>query len=1031
MTDPTPNTEQPTQNPDFVLNLFGAFEARVDGQALPPLRSVKGKYLLALLALRAEQDVSRQWLAQTLWPDSETPSDSLRQSLSDLRQKLGTQAFRLDAPTKTTLRLNCENAKVDVIAFNKAVKQGDETGWRQAVELYRGDLLEGVGEVWVLAERESRLQAYLKALEILTARARVDGDTQAEIRYLRRLLASEPCHEAAARNLMTALDNKDEPQAALEVYHQLRQRLLDDGNAIPSAETRALFQRILKANSGSRQANRIGASSHVNVLSALVPEWSATSPLFATGGNVPHALTLLIGRESLLHDIKARILTHCLVTLVGTGGVGKTRLATQAARELMEMFEDGAWFVDLASVTSPTQVLQEIARVFGIRMETGNDAAQIVVGALRTRHLLLVLDNCETCLQTAANVAQELLRACPHLRLVATSRQKLGMSGEVVLSIPPLGLPDENSPLIAPNSWQNLAAVPAVCLFLVKAQSARNTFALTGENAPFVAEICERLDGLPLALELAAPLLEVLTPQQLAARLTERFVLLTDEGGMRPTRHQSLRAVIASSADLLPEAERILLRRLSVFVGGWTLEAADMLKEEANPHSSFLLPPSSFALLRGLVSKSLVVTEEWNGQMRYRMLESIREFAGEMLAEAGEMEPFRSRHLDWMLQTALQAEPELTGARQVAWLERLEVETSNLRAALDWAEQSEANRGRGLLLANALGRYWQIRGHFAEGRERLTRLLNVLEAQSLDSLRANALNWLALLSVFVGDLDGAEAACRAGLILWEQQEDGRGAAGARGILGIVAANRGDYSGAEKWYRQALEGARAAGDRHGEAGTLGYLGINAANQGYYEEAKRCYEASLQLRRDMNDAWGIAACLNNLGQLARKNGEASRARELLSESLILRRQLRDRRNVGITLNVLALLAWEQMDLREASACLREATDLFEQLGDRRSLAYALEAWARIAVGEHELEYALRWAEAARQLRQKIGSPLPSTEQQELHFCLHTAETDLGEVRAQMAREQGAKLPLPTALAETKIFGAATAAQKMLPR
>lgn len=759
MAETTPNTEYRIPNTAFVLNLFGTFEARVDGQALPPLRTVKGKYLLALLALRAGQDVSRQWLAQTLWPDSETPSDSLRQSLSDLRQKMGTQAVRLEAPTKTTLRLNCEAAEIDIVAFDRAVKWGDAAGWRQAIDLYRGDLLEGVEEVWVLAERENRLQAYLKALEIVTAQARIDGDVHAEIQYLRLLLASDPCRETAARMLMTALNIRNEPQAALEVYHQLRQRLLDDGNAIPSAETRDLYQRILKANSGSRQAIRNGASPHVHAAPAPAPEWSATSPLFALGGNVPRALTPLIGRDSLLRDLKTRILTHSLVTLVGTGGVGKTRLATQAARELMEMFEDGAWFVDLTSVASPAHVLQEIARVFGIRLETGNDTALIIAGALRTRHLLLILDNCETCLQAAANTAQELLRECPHLRLLATSRQKLGIASETILSIPPLELPHADLPLAAPDAWQNLAAAPAVRLFLVKAQAARDTFALTGENAPFVADICRRLDGLPLALELAAPLLEVLTPQELAARLPERFALLTDEAGSRPTRHQSLRAVIASSADLLPEAERVLLRRLSVFVGGWTLEAAEMIKDEggrmkdeANPPSSFTLPPSFFVSLRGLVAKSLVVAEEWNGQMRYRMLESIREFAGELLEAAGETEQFCSRHLDWMLQTALQAEPELTGARQVAWLERLEVETGNIRAALDWAEQSEENRARGLMLSNVMGRYWQIRGHFAEGRERLTRLLDGSEAQQSDGLRANALNWLALLSVFVSTL---------------------------------------------------------------------------------------------------------------------------------------------------------------------------------------------------------------------------------------------------------------------------------------
>ncbi len=908
-------------------------------------------------------------------------------------------------------------------------------------------MLEGVGEVWVLPERETRRQAYLKALETLAAQSHVDGDMQAEIAYLRRTLASDPCRETAARNVMTALEKAGEPQAALDVYHLLRQRLQEDGNAIPKSETRALYQRILKRGNGIAKNGKAGKPPALNAASTPAPEWLIHSSSLADGGNMPLALTPLIGRDMLLREIETRVLTHPLVTLAGTGGVGKTRLATQAAQELKATFDEGVWFVDLSAAVPPAQVAQEIARVFGIRTETGNNVGEVISGALRPRHLLLVLDNCETCLQAAASMAQELLRACPHLRLLATSRERLGLSGEFVVSVKPLEIPSVVSQELAEKYLLSLRNVPSVRLFVERGQAARDDFALTADNAPFVAEICRRLDGLPLALELAGPLLQLLTPQEIVAKLNQRFALLTEEGGLRPTRHQSLHAVIASSVDLLPEPERILLRRLSVFVGGWTLDAAEAIaKDEGGrmkdeereqgtgnreqfssipntqhpiPVSSFILHPSAFASLRSLVAKSLVVAEEWNGQMRYRMLESIREFAAKMLIEAGETAALRVRHLEWMLHTARQAEPELTGARQAVWLERLEVETGNLRHALDWAEHDPQSRGQGLELANALGRYWQIRGHFAEGRERLSRLLDAPETRKLTGLRANALNWLALLSVFVGDLEGAETACRAGLTLWEQQGEGRGAAGSLGILGIIAANRGDYGSAEKWYRQALEGARSVGDQHGEAGTLGYLGINAVNQGYYEEARQCYEASLRLRRALNDVWGIAACLNNLGQLARKNGELQRARELLSESLILRRELRDRRNVGITLNVLALLAWEQNNLQEASACLLEATDLFDQLGDRRSLAYALEAWARIAARSGEAERARGLYKAAKHLREKIGSPLPPAEQTELERCFLPAPS-AGNVDNEIPRNHQEPWTLERALAEARAIG-----------
>ncbi len=1097
--DPTtdyrlPNTQHLTPNTPFSLRLFGAFEARADGQPLPALRTVKGKYLLALLALRAGQDVSRQWLAENLWPDSEAPSDSLRQALSDLRAKMGTQAVRLETPAKSTLRLNCENAEIDALAFDKAIKRGDAEGLRQAVAWYRGDLLEGASEVWILGEREARRQAYLKALETLAAYAHVDGDLQGEIAYLRRALACDPCREAATRNVMEALAKAGEPQAALETYHRLRQRLLDEGNIAPEATTQAAYGHIRQQAIKAQNQAKSGIEKSQDVSAAFAPKEGVHSSApssfealpFASMGNMPVALTSLIGRDDLLREVKARLLTHRLVTLAGTGGVGKTRLAIQAARELQESplalpaplsmnlpdcpntqhptpntqqrhfqesFEDGIWFADLSTVTASAPVVQHIAALFQIRAEPGISLAQALNMALQSRRMLLVLDNCETCLQECATTAQELLRACPYLHLLATSRQRLGLISESVFAVEPLAVLADDSPeMIGSDFAADFAASansPAAQLFTTRAQSVSNHFALTPQNVSAVAEICRRLDGLPLALELAASLIEMLTPQEIVTHLNQRFDMLTDTPSTRPRRHQSLRAVIASSVDLLTEPERALLRRLSVFTGGWTLEAAQqindergMMNDELKSHSSLITHHSSFGLLRSLVAKSLVVAEEANGQMRYRMLETIGEYAREMLAEAGEEEAMRVRHLDWMTQVAQQAERELTGPGQSVWLERLEAETGNLRYALDWAETQADCRRRGLLLANALGRWWQIRGYFTEGRERLRRLLDAPETQEFDACRANGWNWFALLSVFACELAEAETACDEALEIWKALNGeplkvhnvsatinyqlstincaGNGAAGALGIRGIIAANKGDYEGAQQWYRQSLEGARAAGDRAGEAGTLGYLGINAVNQGYYEEAKQYYEASLRLRREMNDTWGIAASLNNLGQLARKNRQPELARNLLTEALMLRRQLRDRRNMGITLNILGLIAWEQGDQRNAAAYFLEATELFAQLGDRRNLAYALESWARMAVSTNEPELAVQFYEGAQRLRQEIKSPLHLKEQSELERLLYGVRTTVEEARKQAAQQQEESRTLEQTLTEARAFG-----------
>ena len=958
------------------ISLLGPFRAQVDGKSLPPLRSIKGQHLLALLALRHGRDVPRIWLAETLWPDSLQMDalGSLRQSLTDLRRALETQADRLQSPTRTHLRLDASGVEIDVIAFDAAVKKGGAEAWKQAVGLYRGALLEGAAEAWILGEREARQQAYLNALEHLAAVARVEGDAAGEIAYLRRSVVCDPLREEAQRALMQTLARAGEFQAALDVYQNLR-RLHQEQGAQPAPETNAVYQQI-RGEAREKAAQQRRGTIPIPTQADGIGKMAERSR-----GNVPLPLSSLIGREDVLRDIKAGLFTSRLVTLVGTGGVGKTRLAVQAANNLAEDFADGTWFLDFslfASTANGERIAQEMAALLAVVEQPGRSRLQTLQDALRSRNLLFVLDNCETLLDVGRQIAQTLLQTCPNVRFLVTSRQRLQMNSETTFPIAPLALPDEEDV----TNGERLNA-PALRLFVERAQAVRPSFLPNADNAPALIEICRRLDGLPLALELAAALSDVLTPEEIAVRLNDRFVLLGAQNTARPPRHQTLRAVIESSVTLLASAEQVLQRRLSAFVGGWTLEAAEALSPS--------LPV--FLTLRTLVSKSLVVAEEQGGDMRYRLLESIREYASEEAHKAGETDALQARHLDYYTDFACRAEAHLTGPKQGAWLERVEAEAGNLRAALAWAEARAENRAQGLRLAGALGRYWQIRGHFAEGRQQLLRLLDASETHSAPAIRANALNWAGLLSVFQGDFTTAQALCEQAYALWQSIENEAGAAGSLGILGIVAANRGELQLARRCYGQALERARAVGVRLGVAGTLGYLGIVAVSQGYYEEARTYYEESLSLRRELGDVWGIAASLNNLGLLARRMGDPDTARDLLNQTLAIRRELRDRRSMGITLNVLAHVAWQQGDLQMASAYQVEALELFTRLGDRRSIAYGLEMGARLAISQGQSERAMHLVNEARRIRANIGTPLPPAEQQELDHDLHPVMSRLG--------------------------------------
>ena len=598
---------------------------------------------------------------------------------------------------------------------------------------------------------------------------------------------------------------------------------------------------------------------------------------------VPTPFTPLVGREQDVEALCALLWRPQvrLITLVGTGGVGKTRLSIEVATRVRERFADGVCFVPLAPVSDPARVLAAIAQALGLWEAGDLPQEEQVHAALRERHLLLLLDNFEQ-VGAASPLLVELVQACLEVKLLVTSRAVLRFSGEHEFPVPPLALPDLHHLPPLPDS-QALAQFAAVTLFLQRAQAVKPEFQLTNTNARAVAEICIHLDGLPLAIELAAARIKLLPPKALLARLDQRLALLT--GGTRdvPVRQQTLRNTIQWSYDLLNTEEQRLLRRLSVFVGGCTLEAVEAVYAALGNEAAKVLDA-----VASLIDNSLLQQTEQEGEEpRFVMLETIREYGLECLAAQGEMEATRRAHADYYLALAQEAEKELGGAQQAVWLEKLEQEHENLRAALNcFLERGEATSA--LRLCAAVWWFWSVRGHVSEGRHFLERAL----AGSADAamvVRAKALNAAGMLALNQDDYEAGEAFCRQSLALFGELGDQQGMALTRYRLGLLAWWKCHYPVARSLEEEALTLYRQAGDKGGVADPLLILSHLACVQGDYTGARSLAEESLALFREVGDRWGIAYVLLHLACVIFAQGDAARARTLVQECLAISREL----------------------------------------------------------------------------------------------------------------------------------------------
>lgn len=800
-----------------------------------------------------------------------------------------------------------------------------------------------------------------------------------------------------------------------------------------------------------------------NLTTDFPPLRSLDNP--ALPNNLPEQVTSFIGREKETTEVRALLGKVRLLTLLGSGGCGKTRLSLQVAAEILEEYPDGVWFVELAALTDPALVPQAVAKVIGVREEIGKTLTQTVIDHLKPRRVLLILDNCEHLVNACALLATALLKNCPQITMLASSREGMGIAGEQTYRIPSLSLPEAT--MVSAQTPESLNQYEAVRLFIDRAIAVQSTFTVTNASAPAVAQLCMHLDGIPLAIELAAARVRSLSVEEINSRLDNRFRLLT--GGSRTAlpRQQTLRALIDWSYDLLNPVEKRFLSRLSVFAGGWTLAAAEPICSNADTEVEPLIEDwEVLDLLTSLADKSLVVTEpQPDGHTRYRLLESIRQYARDRLVEEEGQATVRGRHQTFFLSLIEEAGPQLRGPEQGMWLHRLEQEHDNVRLAMEWdsGNDSDADELR-LAVLRATGimmRFWYVRGYVTEGRKQLERALAGAETLSPEirstdatkSARARAMRSIGVLAHSQGDYEAAQTRYEDSLILFREANDKQGIADALGTLAWAAYSRADYGAARPLAEESLSVFRELGKKQQVASSLGNLGLIARCQGDYVAARQLHEESLGIARELGDRQGVSMSLMNLGWVAKQEGDWETARVMHEESLVIVRELGDKRGIALllihlgavahaqsdfetarslieeslalsqevgdkqgiadSLNNLGIIAESMNDRETARSFLNQGLTLYQELGDKGGTAYSLEAFAALATTEGKLDRAARLWGAAEQLRETIGSPLPPAERGEYEQKVAEARTAFGEENFAPLWAEGRALTMEEAI------------------
>ncbi len=1023
------------------FRILGPLEVWHGDRSLP-LGGVKQRALLAILLTHANQVVATDRLIDLIWPDDppDTAGHSLQVYVSQLRKVLEPQrrpgtpnTVLISQPPGYLVRIGAED--LDLRRFQRLVDEGRQSmsagaphvasiKLYEALGLWRGAPLADFGSQQFAVSEIARLtEIRLRALEDRIGADLALGRHSDLVGELESLVAQHPLREGFSRQLMLALYRAGRQGEASGVFQQVRERLVEELGMEPGAELQSLLKQILNQAPGLELAPGIS----MRVERRL--------------DNLPLQLTSFVGRVAELAEVTRLLSQSRLVTITGAGGVGKTRLALQAAHQLRDKYRDGVWLVELAPLSDSSVLPQSVMAAMGVREQAGRSIVETLCDYLQARELLLVLDNCEHVIDATARLITVLLQSCPQLHVFATSREALSIGGENAWRVPSLSVPDAQHAATA----EGLSGYEAVSLFVDRCSNALGHFAIDDENAQLVAEVCERLDGIPLAIELAAAKLRVLSLAQVAQRLSDRFRLLTGGSRTAMPRQQTLRAAIDWSYDLLSEAQQATLRRLSVFAGGISLEAAEAVCVEGAVE-----PADIIDLLAELVAKSLVAVNRTGGDARYRMLETIRQYAGERLVEVGEAKRARDRHRAWFQSLALQAETEMRGTNQASWFDRVESEHDNLRAALGWS-LSSSDLESSLRLAGAMGLFWRTRGHRIEGLSWLERAL----AQKASSSQAQAtiLYWTSAFNADLNEYARAASLAEESLAMFGEIGDRWGGARAEQMLGSIAARqdrydqaltlfhasltafegtgdpwgagwsrysigfvlnaRGDYEEARGQFQTAVNLLRQAGDGNRIAATQQMLGIVELCLGDYDAARRLIEESLTPLRRMRDYENVAWSLVYLGVVSRCMKDYDHAKMSLEESLALFREVNLKQGVGYSLCEIGIVATQQGDLSEAEALLRESLRILHTAVDRSATAKVLEALAENGARLGQLGRSAQLLGSAEALRASIDAPIEAYELDTYRRLVDNISQGLSNANLAKTWEKGHAMSLEDAV------------------
>lgn len=917
----------------ITIELFGHLLVRYGEEETTRFRTQKTATLLAYLAFYSRRPHPREELIDLLWPDVDVEAGrtSLRTALAALRRQLepATTAEESDLllADRLTVRLDSQHIQVDVSRFEELLqaaarqeKPGEKIETlRHAVAVYRGPLLPGWYDDWVLRERHRLEQLQIGALSTQTHLLESAGRIEEALPLAQRWAEMDPLTEEAHLALVRLQAEMGRLPEARRQFREWQRIAREELGETPSPAARALLERLPEFSPGVSQTP--------TTRNVAVPAVSLapTPPAY-----LPLQLTRFFGRESEIRQLSDWLVSGetRLLTITGPGGAGKTRLAQEVASRLAAEWESAVWFVPLAELTETKQLPGALAEALRLQLSPATDPLQQIVDSLPGGPLLLVLDNFEQLPESAATFVQELLTHVASLRCLITSRVPLSLQGEQVFPLAPLPSPGEQD---AANEPETLLQFAGVRMFLDRARLVRPDFQLTTTNAAQIAALCRKLEGSPLAIELTAAWAQALTPGQMLERLNRRFDLLTSRRKDLPERHRTLRATIEWSYRLLAPELQTLFTRLTLFRGGWTLEAAETLS--LRPDEKPTAPTSILDQLSRLCEHSLILAEEQPEGMRYRMLETLREYGLDQLS-ATERQRLERRHRDLFLQFAEEVEPALEGPEQVYWLDRLEQEHDNLRAALRFSRQA-GEWEAALRLAGALNEFRHRRGY---GRESLE-WLETLVAESRDvppRVMARALAALATTRFLFQQIDRVLALYEQSVALYEQVGDLSGM--ARVLVRMHAAvisHLQDVPRARALLERSLALAQKADDQKRVAETLISLASLERDQGDSAAADAHYAQSIALHRQIGDRNGVAHALFEIGYMATQHGDYARADETLQEALAISREQNNRLFIGHILWLLARVREMQRDLPASRRLLEEARPIAHGSGDRQQL------------------------------------------------------------------------------------------------